>query len=328
MQKVLVTGVTGLLGNNLVRKLLAAGRQVRVLVRADSDPRPLAGLDVEPVEGDLRQPDQLAAACDGVEGVIHAGGYVAIGWTDKELSQAINADGARHLAEAARQAGAAMVHVSTVNTLGLGSPDAPANEDSPFTAANTPSSYALSKREAERAVLVEVERGLRGMIVHPGYMLGPWDWKPSSGRMLLEVARRFTPISPRGGCSLCDVRDVADGAIAALDRGRAGRRYILAGHNMLYHDLWRLFAAVSHGKPPWLRAAGTFLPMAAGRLGDLQTRFTGSEPEVNSATTRMSSQYHFYSSQRAIDELGYRIRPAEESVADAWAWFVEHGYIR
>ena len=99
-----------------------------------------------------------------------------------------------------------------------------------------------------------VQRGLQAMIVNPAFMLGPWDWKPSSGRMLLEVALRFSPAAPLGGVSICDVRDVAAGCLAALQRGQVGRQYILAGHNMTYFEAWKLFAEAAGRRGPWSQA--------------------------------------------------------------------------
>jgi dihydroflavonol-4-reductase len=323
--KVLVTGSTGLVGNNLVRSLLDQGHQARVLVRSSSDPLPLEGLPVECFAGDVRDRASVRAACQGVQAVLHAAAAIHLGWTRLADVREINVGGTRHIAESARETGIRMVHVSTVDTLGLGSPAAPADEDTP-TGGKVPCTYVVTKRESDEVVEEFVSSGLDAVTVHPGFMLGPWDWKPSSGRMLLTVARQFTPVAPTGGCSLCDVRDVADGILAAWQRGRCGRHYILAGHNMRYIKAWRLFADVAEGSGPWF-CAGPLMRIIGGRFGDLRARLTGREPDLNSAAVAMSSQYHYYRSHRAERELGYHIRPARETVQDAWRWFCEHGYV-
>jgi dihydroflavonol-4-reductase len=168
---------------------------------------------------------------------------------------------------------------------------------------------------------------LDAVIVNPGFMLGPWDWKPSSGRMLLEVATRFTPLAPTGGLTSCDVRDVVDGLLAACEKAPTGRQYILAGENLTYQQIWNLFAEVSGGSKPWFRA-GPLLRFLGGHGGDLWGRLTGREPDLNSAGVRVTCQFHYYSSARAAAELGYHPRPFRQSVVDAWAWFIEHGYVR
>lgn len=323
-RRYLVTGATGLLGNNLVRQLLAEGEQVRVLSRAAADPRPLEGLAVELYTGDVRDAESVRQACAGIDVVIHSAGIVHIGWSQAKEQQAVNVEGTRHVAAAAREAGARLVHVSTVNALGLGKLAAPADEETALPGIyDCP--YVSSKRSAEDVVFAEIERGLEAIIVNPAFMLGPWDWKPSSGKMLLEVAR-FTPFAPIGACSVCDVRDVTAGVIAAARHGVTGRRYILAGHNLSYWDAWRRFARIAGATAPFLKP-GPIARWLGGYGGDLQTRLTGREPNLNTAGVGLSEQQHCFTSRRAESELGYTIRPLDETIADTWQWFREHRYV-
>ncbi len=324
--KTLVTGATGLVGNNVVRALLDQGRAVRVLQRASSDPRPTTGLDVEFAYGDVRDPSAVQRAVEGCELVIHAAAHVHIGWSGLEQHRLINVEGTRAVAQAARKHGARMIHVSSVDALGVGTQSKPADEES-----QQPSSmripYPLTKREAEQVVLQLVADGLDAVIVNPVFMFGPWDWKPSSGRMILEVARGKGLFAPRGGNDICDVRDVAAGILAAAEKGRAGRRYILGGQGMRYIDAWRLIAHETGGRRA-ICHVGPIVIRMAGLCGDLWGRVTGHEPDVNSATVSISSQPHHYSYERAKAELGYAPRPASEAIAAAWSWFLEHGYAR
>ena len=320
----LVTGATGLLGNNVVRRLLDRGRAVRVLVRETSDPRALEGLDVETVQGDVCDAKSVERACAGVVCVIHSAGYVQIGRSHLDRHRQVNVEGTRHVAESARRVGARLIHVSSADALGVDPSGAPADEETPLSD-SLPVPYVLTKREAEQVVLDEVAKGLDAVIVNPALMLGPWDWKPSSGRMLLAVARGTTFLAPRGNCSFCDVRDVADGILSGVERGRTGQRYILAGTTLLYLDAWRMFAEVTGGRRPLCRA-GPLMLLAAGRAGDLWTRLTGREPDVNSGAIALAKVPKDFSSKRAETELGYRTRPLRQTVEDAWAWFQEHGY--
>jgi len=276
MAPVLVTGATGLLGNNVVRQLLDCGQRVRLLVRESSDPRPLAGLDVEIARGDIRDADIVRDACKHTSCVIHSAAYVQVGRSRLDLHRAVNVEGSRNVAGAAWIAGVRMIHVSSVDALGIGSIRQPADEDTPL-AKPVPSAYAITKREAEQVVLQAVHRGLDGVIVNPGFMLGPWDWKPSSGQMLLRVATGRAILAPRGWFSVCDVRDVATGILAAMERAQTGRRYIMAGENITYLKAWRLFAEVSGAWRPWA-SVGPVLLWFAGMAGDLRTQLTGREP--------------------------------------------------
>jgi len=325
--KVLVTGGTGLLGNNVVRFLVQRGDDVRCLVRKGHDKRPFEGLQVKLVEADLNESADATsfnAAIDGVDAVVHAAGVVHIGWTRKELAHRVNVVGTQAIAAAARHNGARMVYVSTVNTLGLPEPGNTCDETSKPSEKRVRCTYIESKIAAEAAVLDEVQQGLDVCIVHPGYMLGPWDWKPSSGRMLLTVGKLWTPISPRGGCSVCDVRDVAESVARTLEPTPSSR-YILAGENISYHDLWVMMAKEAGSKPPIVASRGIAATIGS-TFGDLYAKVTGKEPELNSATVQMSRQHHYYSSERARTELGYTTRPVQESIHDAWVWFGEQGY--
>jgi dihydroflavonol-4-reductase len=323
---ILVTGATGLLGNNIVRDLLARGEQVRILTRELRTTRPLDGLVVERLQGDLRDPQIASEAVEGVQLVIHSAGHVHIGWSQQDLHRSINVEGTRHLAEAARKVQARMVYVSSVNALGLGAKDFEADEDTARPGI-CPCPYVTSKSAAEELVLEQVAQGLDAVIVNPGFMLGPWDWRPSSGRMMLEVATRFVPLAPAGSFNVCDVRDVSAGTIAAASAGRTGQKYILGGHNLSYFALWKKMAQVAGKRGPWF-PAGPMQRWIGGWWGDLCHRLTGKEPDLNSAGVWMSSQHHRFRSDRAIKELGYSIRPLDETVQDAWNWFVEYGYVK
>jgi nucleoside-diphosphate-sugar epimerase len=320
----LVTGATGLVGNNVARLLLARGERVRVLARTTSDPRPLAGLDVEIARGDVRDVESVERAVLGVERVVHAAAYVHIGWTQLEMSRAINVAGTANVAASCRRAGARLVHVSSVDAIGLLPRGEPSDEETPV-AGGVLCPYVVTKREAEQAVGAEIGRGLDAVIVNPAFMIGPWDWKPSSGRMLLEVARNRGLVAPLGTNNYCDVRDVADGILAAADRGAVGRRYILGGERLSYFQAWRIFAKVTHSLRPSL-PAGPMVLRLAGWGGDLWTRLTGREADVNSAATAMSAQARNFVSARAERELGYHARPLGEAAEAAWQWFREHGY--
>ncbi len=322
----LVTGATGLVGNNVVRLLLARGEQVRVLVRPHSDRRPLEGLDVEVVHGDIRDAASVDRACAGAGVVIHAAAMVHIGWTQFDEQQATNVDATRNVGEAARRAGARMIHVSTVDAIACGTPEKPADE----TSSRLPSvlcPYVVTKRAAEEEVLRLVADGLEGVIVNPGCMFGPWDWKPSSGRMLLAVSRGQGLFAPRGANNFCDARDVAAGILAAAERGVAGRRYILGGESRSDLEAWTLLARVTGARRPICRA-GPLMLIIGGAWGNLRTRLTGREGDLNSASVAMSKLPKYYSSERAAAELGYRSRGLETAAQDAWSWFLEYGYAR
>jgi dihydroflavonol-4-reductase len=328
MTLTLVTGATGLVGNNVVRLLVEQGEKVRVLVRSSTagsaNARALEGLPVEICLGDVCQPDTVRQACRGVQRVVHAAAVVQIGWTGLESQRAVNVGGTRNVVDAAAAEGARLLYVSTVNTLGLGDHEHPADEETPV-GESVACPYVITKREAEKLVMERVAQGLDAVVVNPAFMLGPWDWKPSSGRMMLQVATGWAKLAPPGGNDICDVRDVAAGILTALDRGQRGRRYILSGEYLSYLEAWRMFARITGVKPPWFAAYPPGL-WVYGHAGDLWGKITGREPELNSAAVELSKLEHHFSYARAAAELDYRPRPANDAAEAAWAWFREYGY--
>ena len=326
--RVLVTGATGFLGNNIVRALLADsdGPQYEVTVakRISSDPRTLDGLDVQAVDVDLTDLSQISPVVAEVDVVIHAAAMIQIGWTKLDQSRRINVEGTRTIAEAARRNKVRMLHISTVDALAASDGATPVNE----TQLDPPKpgcSYVISKREAETAFLDQVEKGLDGVILLPGFMVGPNDWRPSSGEMMMAIWQQWLPFAPAGGCSVADVRDVAAGVISAIHNGRAGERYVLGGENLTYFDLWTQMAEVMERPKPKFKLPN-IVAQTAGRFGDLASKFIKEEAQVNSAATAMGQLYHWCDSSKAKSELGYQLQPVSIALEDAWNWFKLHGY--
>ena len=322
-----VTGATGLLGNNLVRLLTNRGQSVRAVVRSlVAAHRCLQSLPLEVAVGTLENDLTIGPVIDGATVVVHAAAMVHCGWRYAKEMHAANVTFTRVVAQAARRAGARLVYVSSVDKLGLRADEAPADEETP-PGVIVECPYVVTKRAAEAVVLEEVSRGFDAVIVNPVYMLGPWDWKPSSGRMLLEVGAGWGLFAPSGTNTFVDVRDVAAGIILAAERGRTGRRYILGGHSLSYFDAWRLFARITGRMQP-LGIAPRPIVRAVGWCGDLAALVTRKEPPVNSAAVAMSLLSHTFSCARAEAELGYFYRLLETPEADAWQWFIDYGFAR
>ena len=320
--RIAVTGATGLLGNNVTRLALDRGWDVVAISRNASSAVSLEDLGVEKLDADITRWDSLDCISGRIHAVIHSAAHIHIGWSQRQEGIHTNKTGTANAIRLAQKHQARLLHVSTVNTLALGELNRFADEETPGDG-QVPCTYVVSKRAAEQEVREAIAKGSDAMIVYPGFMLGPWDWKPSSGRMIMDLRNGAPPLSPSGGCSICDPRDVAGAILAAIEQAPCGSRYVLAGENWSYFQLWREIAKQFGKRAPWtfLRRPGRIV---AGSAGDLLGKITGKEPLINSAAIAMSSQYHWYSSQRAIDELNYRIRPVSESIADAIDWMRQH----
>lgn len=324
---ILVTGATGLLGNSVVRELRARGQRVRVLARADrsgsAQRMELAGLEVEQFTGDLSDAVAVQRAVDGCQAVIHSAAMVHIGYQRLEEARRVNVQGTETVATACRQAGCRLIHVSTVDTLpAAASPDKPLREDD----AGVPKiecTYVISKRESEAKVVDALQQGLDAVIAHPGFMLAPFDWKPSSGAMFLAVNKSPVVVAPRGTASVCDARDVAAALINCVDKGVSGQHYILAGENLGYPELCRRMVEVI-GKPKRVFRMGPVIPAAAA-LADAWYRISGAQERLfNGAAIAMGGLHHAYDSSKAEQQLDYRRRSIDETLRDAWQWLQQY----
>jgi dihydroflavonol-4-reductase len=326
----LITGATGFVGSALARKLLARGESVRLLVRPSSDRRNLEQLTAEIVVGDLTDPASLAMAVKGCDTLFHVAADYRLWVPDPALMFQRNVEGTRQLMMAAAEAGVRrIVYTSSVATL-FPRPDAsPAGEGDAGAVADMIGAYKQSKHAAEVLVRDLIERqGLPAVIVHPSTPIGPRDIKPTpTGKMVVDAASGRMPAYVDTGLNIVHVDDVAEGHILALERGRVGRNYILGAENMSLAEILRMVAELTNRRPPRIKLPhGLVLPIAG--MAEMGARITGREPFATREAIKLARKTMFFSSERAIEELGYRPRPAREAVADAIAWFREHGYVR
>lgn len=311
-----VTGGTGLVGNNLIRALVARGAEVTVLSRRPPR-REFAGLAVREVEGDLDDAPALRRCFAGAEVVVHAAAMVEIRHGGRAEFENVNVEGTRAVLAALPEK-ARLLHVSTVDALGMRSRENPADEDTPPADHEAGVPYVDTKRAADRLVQASPADW---RIVYPTYMFGPWDWRPSSGKMIREIAAGKGVFSPPGGNNFVDVRDVVDAMIVSVGKPRGGR-WILGNENLTYAEAWAKIARITGRRAPmgalpsWVTGA-TAAALAFGERMGLR------EGEINSAAVKMSTLPHYFSPERARRELGLQRTPVSEAIAEAWRWFGE-----
>ncbi|MCO6440163.1 MAG: NAD-dependent epimerase/dehydratase family protein [Nitrococcus mobilis] len=330
MGPTLLTGASGFVGSAVLRKLQAAGHEVRVLVRPTSNRRNLDGLDVEVFTGDLTAPATLARAVRGCRVLFHAAADYRLWSRDPGVLYRSNVEGTRHMLQAALEAGVErVVYTSSVATLGIRSDHVPADETTPATLADMVGHYKRSKYLAEEAVRRLIcETGLPVVIVNPSTPIGPRDLKPTpTGRMVLDAAAGRMPAYVDTGLNIVHVDDVAHGHLLALEHGRVGERYILGGTNMSLHEILIKIAAIVGRPPPKLRLPHNLvLPLAYAT--EAWARISGREPRINVDGVRMAKKRMYFSSTKAERVLGYSPRPAEAALEDAVLWFKEQGYLK
>jgi dihydroflavonol-4-reductase len=325
--KVAITGATGLVGANLAEACLKAGHTVRATRRKTSKTGHLAHLDIDWVEADLGDEGSLKKAFEGAEAVFHCAAAVSILREAPDWMVDANVAGTTRILNALPK-GARLVHCSSTVAVGLSTDGEPANEGASWNFADfgLDDGYSRTKRESERLVTEAVSRGeVDAVIVNPGFMFGPYDIKPSSGKMIVDVVKGSVPAYSTGSNNFVNVRDVCAGMLLALEKGVSGERYILGNENLPYKDAFGRIAAVAGAKAPGF-AAPFWLALPIGWAGDLQYAVTGKEPLLTSNALRWGYCERFiFSSDKARRELGYSPTPIEDGIQAALDWFKETG---
>jgi dihydroflavonol-4-reductase len=328
-ETILVTGVSGFVGSAVARAFADVGWRVRGLVRSESPSANLRDFPGELVTGDMRDGAAMTRALAGVNALAHVAADYRLWAPDPEEIVRANCEGTRTVMEAALAAGTRrIVYTSSVATIAP-LPGGAAHEDRPLTEQTAIGAYKRSKVAAERLVEAMVaERGLPAVIVNPSTPIGPRDVKPTpTGRILVEAALGKIPAFVDTGLNLAHVDDVARGHVLALAKGVPGRRYILGGQDVALCDLLAEVARLVGRTPPTIRLPrGPLFPLAWAAEG--VARLTGREPMLTRDALRMAKYRMFFSSDRAIAELGYAARPWQQAVADALDWFRAERMIR
>lgn len=333
---VFVTGATGLLGNNLVRALLAQGASVRGLARsrakADAQFRDLGDVDLEIVVGDLGSVADFAPRLAGVDVLFHTAAYFRDSYKGgshwRELER-INIGGARALIAAAYQAGVRrMVQTSSIALL-----DGPAGtliDETMLRAERDADDYYRSKILADRVVLEALDAypDFHACFVLPAWMWGPGDAGPTSaGQTALDFLHRRLPGVPPSTFSIVDARDVAAAEISAATKGRRGELYLAAGRSMSLAELFPLLEEVSGVPAPKSHLPLGLLFVIAG-IQEIIARTTGRPVLLSWAAVKSLAREAgrtTFSAAKSNRELGLVFRPVRETVADTLAWFEAQG---
>ncbi|MBA7664772.1 Aurachin B dehydrogenase [subsurface metagenome] len=321
-----VTGASGHIGGNLIRALLEQGRTVRALAREDR--QALHGLDVEIIEGDLFDKESLIKLINGAETVFHLAGRISIIGSEGGLVEKTNIEGTRNVVESCLQCGVKrLVHFSSIHAFSSYPANQVIDESRGPAVGSKHMPYDRSKAGGQIEVLEGVKRGLNAVIVNPGAVIGPNDFKVSRmGEVILDIYHRRLPALIDGGYNWVDVRDVVAGALAAEKKGRTGECYLLTGHWVHLRDLAALVAKITGGKTPRL-SAPLWLAVFASYFSLVWARVRNRAPKFTPAAVKSVQMHRHISHQKATDELGYNPRPFEETIRDTLDWFKKAGML-
>lgn len=328
--KSLVTGANGFVGSAVTRCLLEAGHEVRCLVRAGSDQSNLEGLSVEILEGDLRDVDSLKRAVTNCENLFHVAADYRLWVPDPETMYEINVKGTQELILAAAEAGIIrIVYTSSVATLGINLDGNPADEITPTSLNNMVGHYKRSKFLAEQvAQHLTNKHQLPLVIVNPSTPIGPRDIKPTpTGQLVLDTLCGRMPAYMSTGLNVAHVDDIAQGHLLAYKHGKPGERYILGGENMNLIQILQAIDEITGKKIKRINIPmGMMLPVAW--VMEKIAIATNTQPRASVDSIRIAEKKMFFSSEKAIRELGYQYRPSAEAIQDAVTWFQNNGYCK
>jgi dihydroflavonol-4-reductase len=324
--KAFVTGATGLLGNNLVRLLVQQGYEVKALVRSKEKAQKLLGdvKNVEFIQGDMENVPGFADALQGCDVLFHTAAYFreyyqpGNHWPKLEK---INVKGTIELLEAADKHGVKKaIHVSSGGV--IGESDGTANEDTAASGLALENLYFRSKVETEKAIANFLKTHTMPVVmILPGWMYGPGDAAPTSaGQLVQDFLNRKLPGVIQGYAGIADARDVASAMIQAIEKGKSGERYLVAGQLYTLLEVMKTLEKVSGVPSPRLYIP-TPVALIIAWLSETYARLTGGSTLITVNGVRTIAKRHEVSSEKAVRELGAKFRPLEDTLRDIVNWY-------
>ncbi len=315
--KTLVTGATGFVGSVLVRKLVEQGEDVRIFRRRTSslDLLESATDKIEHRVGNLRDPFSIQDAMQGVDRVFHTAAYLGYSRQVRDKLFEINVRGTARVVNAALAENVdRLVYTSSMAALGSPPPtEAIVDESTRWTNGRSASSYASSKHKAELEVFRGQEEGLEIVIVNPSLIFGPEDPDTGTMRLIKRIKDERIPAIPPGKINVVDVIDVADGHIAAMNRGTAGERYFLGSEDVSWKRLFEMLArALDVEAPKYVLPREALVGL--GFAAEAASYLTRRPPRFSREMARAAINHHDYSNHISITDLRINYRPFEETV--------------
>jgi dihydroflavonol-4-reductase len=323
---VAVTGISGLVGGNLVRALLSRGARVRGLIHHDT--RAIQGLAVECIPGDVLDTNSLRQAFTGADVVYHCAAHISLQTGDREHINAVNITGTRNVVNACRECDVRrLVHLSSIHALDQQAASTTIDETTPLALSPDHLPYDRSKAAGELEVRRAIAAGLDAVILNPTGIIGPYDFKPSFfGRAVLALAKGKMPALVKGGFDWIDVRDVVAGMLQAESHAPPGSSYILSGS-------WRSIRAVADQVAAWagVPAPRFAAPLWAAYLGiplmNLIAKIQKTAPLYTRVSLDALRLNRPVSSALAERELNHSPRSFETTISDSLDWFAQNGYL-
>jgi dihydroflavonol-4-reductase len=331
---ILLTGATGLVGSHVLYSLIIKGDRVRATRRKNSDITEVEKLfrfyageeadallsKVEWVEADLADFFSMESALEGATHVIHSAAMVSFnpGEADKMLK--VNAEGTANLVDACIEKGIKkFCFISSISSLGRHLEGKEVDENVEWQPDDNRSAYSHSKFRAEMEVWRASKEGLPVIVVNPSVIIGPIDWKRSSGRLFYSV-RRGMPFYTTGITGFVDVRDVAEAVVLLIQSDAINERFILNGEDLSFKDFFSKVAKSLNKRPPFLKA-NEVMTEIGWRLNLMLCSIFGKAPAITKDTARAAHNKSFYSSRKFTQKFNFSFRSIDQAVENTAGWY-------
>jgi dihydroflavonol-4-reductase len=326
--RLLVTGGTGFVGSHSVSALVAAGHEVRLLVRSPDRVAPaLDPLGVPTPElavGDVTDPGSIDAAMQGCKALLHCASVYSLDPRDAERIRSTTVRGTETVLEAARRHGLdPIVHVSSYVALlparGALGPDSPPGR--------APALYPRSKADSDLVARRHQDEGAPVVIIYPGAVIGPHDPHfTESNRLMASILGNRVPFAIRGLLPLADVRYVAAAHAAVIEGGRGPRRYMLGGYAMPWRSIFATLRRLTGRLLPTIPVPQP-LALGVARAGNAVQRIVPGRVPINYDGTWITFNGAATDDSRARDELKVVPPPLDDTLVDVIRWMVEAGHL-
>ncbi len=330
----LVTGATGFLGGTICRQLLERGEKVRVFALPNDRGMKFVPSEAEIVEGDLCDKEALErffTVSEGVETImLHIASIVTVSPEYNQKVIDVNVGGTQNIIDLclAHKECKKLVYCSSTGAIPELKKGEKIKEVTKFEVDKVVGCYSQSKAMATQLVLDAAEKqGLNACVVYPSGILGPEDYAVGeTTKTVIDIINGQMPAGIDGSFNLCDVRDLAQGTIAAADKGKKGHSYILGNEEVSFKAFAKMLVEEAGCKK-----IKVFLPIAVAngiaKMAELAAKVTGKQPLMTTFSVYNLARNNCFDSSKAKKELGYTTRSYEETIRDEVAWLKKEGKI-